>query len=120
MEVLPDLGNERVQPLRNVRRRLAAGAAVLPDVPVARNALRCALRADFLGRDALVVTVVPLADGLRDLDARVAVAVGPRPLVLVDVAVLLPGQASGQAEVEELECALGSFARGNVAGRDGG
>lgn len=69
--------------------------------------------ADLGTRDALVVAVVPLADGLGDLDAGAAV-VGGR-LVHGLRAVLDPGQRVAYAQVQQLKGALGALAGGYVA-----
>ena len=75
---------------------LAAGTAIPPDVPVCVEALVEAAAADVRAGDALVVAVVPLADVLGDLDPGGAAEAG----VGGDVAVALPGEGVGQAEVE--------------------
>lgn len=67
-----DGGDQPVQALGDLLGRLAAGAAIPPDVPVLAQALFLPPRADLFAGDALVVAVVPLADVLGDLDARIA------------------------------------------------
>lgn len=90
---------------------LATRAAITPDVPVLGQALLLADATDLGGRDALVVAVVPLANVLGDLDTGVALG-----SVALYLAMLLPGELVGEAEVQELKCALGTLARRNVAG----
>lgn len=92
---------------------LAAYAPVPPDIPVPAEALFLAQVADLGARDALVVAVVPLADGLGHLDAGTAV-VGDG-LVRRLRAVLVPRQWVLDAQVQQLEGALSTLARRDVA-----
>lgn len=93
---------------------LATGAPVSPDIPGALVTLLGADSANLRAGDSLVVAVVPLTDVLGDLDPGGAL----RDAVAADgsLAVRLPGQVLvGEAQVEELECPLGSLAGGYVA-----
>ena len=110
--VRADVGDEPVHAPGDVLGGLAAGAAVPPDVPLPlAQALLPPHPADLGARDALVVAVVPLADVLRHLDARVAGGAGPAGC---RGPVGLPGQGL-DAQVEQLKGALGTLARGDVA-----
>jgi hypothetical protein len=112
MVLLANVGDEAVESLGDLFRALAAGAAILPDVPGAGDALVGPELADVGAGDALVVAVVPLADVLGDLDGGAAAQPGAGL-----VAVGLPGQVA-DAEVEQLKGALRALARGDVAGEE--
>ena len=71
-------------------------------------------RADLGGRDALVVSIVPLTDVFGDLNVRFGADAGG----LVDRCgrfVFLPGETLAAAEAEEGKCLLGAVAGGDVA-----
>ena len=103
-----DLVDEPVHALDDLRGRLAAGAAVPPDVPRAQ-ALFFSLLADLGGGDAFVVAVVPLADVFGHGDASVG------PLGFVRIPRGLPGEWVVAADVKELERLLGTATRADVA-----
>lgn len=91
---------------------LAAGTAVFPNVPLRSQALLLAQLPDFGARNALVLTVIPLANVVGDLDAGFAVPGGGGA---GSVAMLGPGQRVLDTEVQQLEGALGALARRDVA-----
>jgi hypothetical protein len=90
---------------------LATRAAIPPDIPILAEPLLLALASDLRTRDALVVTVVPLADVFSNLDAGTAGVAAS----LLAGAVGLPRQGFLEAEVQELKGALGALAGGDVA-----
>lgn len=93
---------------------LATGAPVSPDIPGTLVTLLSAESANLRAGDSLVVAVVPLADVLSDLDP--GGALGDALAADWSLAMRLPGQVLvGEAQVEELECSLGSLAGGYVA-----
>lgn len=119
VELLSDLGNQRVEATRNVLGGLAALAAVAPDVPVLVEATGLAVCADVRRSLAFVVAVVPFADRACDLDVGICADVegggrcrGGRG----GVRGVVPGVAVAAAEIEQFEGALGACARGYVAG----
>lgn len=112
---LADLVDQPIDPGDDLFWRLAAGAAVAPDVPVLAEAGGAPPRADLGGRDALVLAVVPLGDVRRDGDARVRARRGVGRGR--GGGVFLPGEGVVAADVEELERALGAVPWGDVAVR---
>lgn len=66
---------------------------------------------NLLTRQALVVTVVPLADGLCDFH----LGFGADWLFVLGLAVLFPGKTLFAADIEEFEGPLGAVTRGDVA-----
>ncbi len=92
---------------------LSSRTPIPPDIPSPHQAVPPPDVPDLGRRDALVVTVVPLADVLRDLDVGRARGVG---YIVVSDAVPVPGQRLVLLpDAEELEGALCALPRGDVA-----
>lgn len=101
--------------LDRVRHVLSTRTTIPPDIPDTLVPLLGTLLADIRARNTLVVPVVPLSYILGDLDPSGALgeALAGGGLLAVGG----PGELGGwDAEVEELEGALGAFAGGDVAG----
>jgi hypothetical protein len=108
MLFVPNFLDQSIHSLNNIFRRLAAWTAICPDIP-RPEPLLCAPFPDLLRCDALVLTVVPLADVRRDGDF--CVGAGGGGLLVRD----LPGVGVVAAEIEELEGLLGTGPRGDVS-----
>lgn len=76
--LLADVADQPVDTHDNVFRRLAAGTAVAPDIPIFIEAGGTAGGADLWRRHSLIVAVVPLDNIGRDGDARVRAWYGVR------------------------------------------
>ena len=120
---LPDLADEFVDARDDVRGRLAARAAVGPDVPGRGDAVGGALGADLRRRDAFVGAVVPFADqgghghfgvgaGRAGRGGGLGLGLGLR-LRFGGVRGDLPGVRVVAAEVKEFEGLLGAGAWGD-------
>lgn len=105
----PDLEKYENKGGQVCKHSLSAWTPILPDIP-RLLATFSALLADLSAGQALVVAVVPLADGVRHLDAGVGT---DEVLGRIIFFVLLPRHALRAAERQQLEGALGA-----LAGRD--
>lgn len=92
---------------------LSTRTSIPPDIPPPLYALLLTDLPDLWAGDALVLTIVPLADVLGDLDlGRVAVT-----SILLQVAMRFPWERVLEAKVEQLKGALGALTRRYVSGR---
>ena len=64
----------------------------MPNIP-RRQTIPLALSLDILGRNALILSIVPLSDLIRDLNLRIAGEFSDAVTRADDIAVLFPGQS---------------------------
>ena len=109
MPLVPDLADQSIDTVPDLLGALAAGAPVRPDVPGQFLAALGAQGVDLGRCDTLIRAVVPLGDQRRHRRPRIR-------LVRLGLRVHhLPRVRCRAAQVEELECALGTAPGGDVA-----